>query len=66
MSDGALTQYAVPFWLFVTLFLVIPLAVVIAMTIQRRRARERDIRGFEVKTRPPHERQEQPDRPEDR
>jgi len=44
-----ITEWAIPFWFFVTLFLVLPLGAVIWMTIERRRERRQRKRGFEVK-----------------
>jgi hypothetical protein len=48
-----MTEWAIPFWIFITLFLILPLAFVVWMTIERRRERrpwkEERRRGFEVK-----------------
>ncbi len=47
-----MTEWAIPFWLFVTLFLVLPLALVAWMTVERLRQRASQVRGFEVKLNP--------------
>ena len=45
-----MTEWAIPFWIFITLFLVLPLVAVVWMTVERRRERLRQKwRGFEVK-----------------
>ena len=43
-------EWAIPFWIFITLFLVLPLVIVVWMTVERRRERLRQKwRGFELK-----------------
>ena len=44
-----MTDYAVPCWIFGALFIVIPLALIFWMTLERRRERRELRRGFEVK-----------------
>ena len=44
-----MTEYAVPLWIFYFLFFLLPLALVVVMTFQRRRDRiSRQVRGFDV------------------
>jgi hypothetical protein len=45
-----MTEWAIPFWIFIGLLLILPLALLIWMTLDRRRNRaHKTTRGFEVK-----------------
>jgi hypothetical protein len=42
------TEYAIPLWIFLSLFLLLPLVAVVLMTLQRKRSRAGPRRGFDV------------------
>jgi len=44
-----MTEWAIPFWIFITLLLLLPLALLAWMTLDRFRNRANRSRGFEVK-----------------
>lgn len=48
-----MTEYAIPVWIFLALFLFLPLLVIAVMTAGRFRRRQERRRGFDVELRVP-------------